>query len=153
MIIRTTTLAWIAIGALATITTSCKRENTTSGPARAETTQEAPAKSGQMLVEFETVKGRWLRPDGGYIIELMALLPENKLSAGYFNPNPINVGEAKIYSENGFTKVFVKLQDQNYQGSTYTLIYDKENDQLRGIYFQATMQQEYRIYFTRMPAQ
>jgi len=149
--LRNTAIITLAMTALAMTTTSCKKDNATSEPAKAETKTEAPTKNGQLLVEFEALKGKWLRPDGGYVIELKELLPDNKVTAAYFNPGPINVGEAKIYKENGFTKVFVKLQDRNYLGSTYTLIYDKDNDQLRGIYFQATMQQEYQIGFTRMP--
>ncbi len=143
----------LAAAALTITTTSCKKEATPKTPAKAATKTEAPTKGGQLQIEFETLKGKWLRPDGGYVIELKELLPDNKLTAAYFNPGPINVGEAKIYKENGFTKVFVKLQDQNYPGSTYTLIYDKDNDQLRGIYYQATYQQEYQVGFTRMPKQ
>ena len=104
-----------------------------------------------MLVEFEKLKGKWLRPDGGYVLELKRLLPQNELEAAYFNPNPIHVGKAKLSKERGFVKVFVELQDVNYPGSTYTLIYDVENDQLRGVYYQATQQQEYEIFFTRLP--
>ena len=104
-----------------------------------------------VLVEFEKLKGKWLRPDGGYVLEIKKLLPENTLEAAYFNPNPIHVGKARLYKERGFVKVFVELQDVNYPGSTYTLIYDKENDQLCGVYYQATQQQEYQIAFERMP--
>ncbi|MEI7903131.1 MAG: hypothetical protein WCK89_23070 [bacterium] len=103
-----------------------------------------------VLVEFEALKGKWLRPDGGYVLELKRLLPQNELEAAYFNPNPIHVGKARLTKERGFVKVFVELQDVNYPGSTYTLIYDKENDQLRGIYYQATQQQEFDIFFTRL---
>lgn len=111
----------------------------------------AAAKAEPVLVEFETLKGKWVRPDGGYVIEIRKLLPDNALEVGYFNPNPIHVGQAKLYKERGFTKVFVELQDVNYPGSTYTLIYDKENNLLRGTYYQATQQEEYQIYFERLP--
>ena len=104
-----------------------------------------------VLVEFEKLRGKWLRPDGGYVLEIKKLLPENALEAAYFNPNPIHVGKAKLYKERGFVKVFVELQDVNYPGSTYTLIYDGQNDQLRGVYYQATQQQEYQVAFERLP--
>jgi hypothetical protein len=110
----------------------------------------APA-TESVLVEFDKLKGKWLRPDGGYVLELKRLLPDNALEAAYFNPNPIHVGKAKLYKERGFVKVFVELQDVNYPGSTYTLIYDVENDQLRGVYYQATQQQEFEIAFERLP--
>ena len=113
-------------------------------------TAGAPA-AESVLVEFEKLKGKWVRPDGGYVLEIKKLLPGNALEVGYFNPNPIHVGQAKLFKERGFTKVFVELQDVNYPGSTYTLIYDKENDLLRGVYYQATQQEEYQIYFERLP--
>lgn len=104
-----------------------------------------------LLAEFDALKGKWVRPDGGYVIEVRKLLPGNALDVGYFNPNPIHVGQAKLFKERGFTKVFVELQDVNYPGSTYTLIYDKESDLLRGVYYQATQQEEYQITFERLP--
>ncbi len=111
----------------------------------------APLTVEPVLVEFEKLKGKWLRPDGGYVIEIKRLLPDNMLEAAYYNPNPIHVGKAKLYKERGFVKVFVELQDVNYPGSSYTLIYDAENDQLRGVYYQATQQQEFQIAFERLP--
>ena len=119
-------------------------------PAPAEAKESQPARES-LLVEFEKLKGKWLRPDGGYVLELKRLLPENALEAAYFNPSPIHVGKAKLFKERGFVKVFVELQDVNYPGSTYTLIYDTDNDLLRGVYYQATQQQEYQIEFERMP--
>jgi hypothetical protein len=110
----------------------------------------SPSAAQPVLVEFEKLKGKWLRPDGGYVLELKKLLSDNALEAAYYNPNPIHVGKARLYKERGFVKVFVELQDVNYPGSTYTLIYDAETDQLRGVYYQATQQQEYEIVFERM---
>jgi len=145
--IKTVTLITVAAAALTLTNAACRRE---SPPVQAEPSQ---TRSSQLSAEFETVRGKWLRPDGGYVLELKALLAENQLTAGYFNPGPIHVGEAKIYQENGFLKVFVKMQDKNYPGSTYTLIYDKESDRLRGIYFQAVQGVEYEVEFTRQAAE
>jgi hypothetical protein len=47
-------------------------------------------------------------------------------------------------------KVFVELRARNYPGSSYTLTYDREYDQLRGIYFQAVQQQSFNVSFVRM---
>jgi len=135
----------LVASALTLITTSCNKEGA------ADKAEPKKVASTQLIAEFETVKGKWLRPDGGYVIEIKELLADNQLTVGYFNPNPINIGESKIYKENSFIKVFVKMQDKNYPGSTYTLIYDKESDQLRGTYFQAVQGLEYQIGFTRMP--
>lgn len=47
--------------------------------------------------------------------------------------------------------MFVELRDVNYPDSTYSLIYDVANDQLRGIYYQALQQQKYEVAFERIP--
>ena len=45
--------------------------------------------------------------------------------------------------------MFVELRDVNYPGSTYTLVYQPENDQLAGIYYQAALQQQFDVFFER----
>lgn len=134
--------------AAACLAGGCGRPNRPSSAPAAEASQPA---TQSMAVAFDRLKGQWLRPDGGYVLEIRKLLPDNALEAAYFNPNPIRVGKARLYTENGFTKLFVELQDVNYPGSTYTLIYDAESDLLRGVYYQATHQQEYQIVFERLP--
>lgn len=95
----------------------------------------------------ERVIGRWLRTDGEYFIEITEVHDDGKLDAGYYNPYPINVAEAKVLPE---AEVFMKLEDENYPGSTYTLNYDPENDTLTGIYFHAGLQQEFEVVFYRL---
>jgi len=110
-----------------------------------QTATETKGKSG-----FEVLEGRWLRPDGGYIIQIRAIDGNGKIDAGYFNPRPINVSKAQATKESGKIKVFVELNDVGYPGSTYTLTYDPKEDVLRGIYYQAAMKQSFDVYFTRM---
>jgi hypothetical protein len=122
-----------------------------SGPAPAAK-PAAEAKAGESAAgEFEKLKGKWGRTDGDYAIELIKLQPDGALEAAYFNPGPIHVGKAKLYKERGFVKVFVELQDVNYPGSKYNLIYDADKDLLRGTYYQATQQVEYEVEFQRLP--
>lgn len=99
---------------------------------------------------FQKLVGRWVRPDGGYILQITAADASGKLDAGYFNPNPIHVARAEASGEGSMIKVLVELRDVNYPGSTYTLGYDSSADQLKGVYFQAVEQQQYEIYFARM---
>jgi hypothetical protein len=99
---------------------------------------------------FETLESRWLRPDGGYIIQIRSVDSSGKIDAGYFNPRPINVSKAQATRESGKIKVFIELRDTGYPGSTYTLAYDPKEDVLRGIYYQAAMKQSFDVYFTRM---
>jgi hypothetical protein len=43
------------------------------------------SKSGPTL-EFNKLIGRWLRPDGGYVIEIRNISSGGKMEAAYFNP-------------------------------------------------------------------
>ena len=100
--------------------------------------------------EFEKLKGRWERPDGGYVLEIRKVDADGKMEASYFNPSPINVSRALAYSESGQIKVFVELTGVNYQGSTYKLALDAKSDQLFGLYFQAKLGQTFDVTFARL---
>jgi len=99
---------------------------------------------------FEVLKGRWQRPDGGYILQIRTIDGGGKVDAGYFNPRPINVSRAEATEEGGKMKVFVELRDTGYPGSVYTLTYNPKEDVLVGVYFQAVVQQNFDVFFTRM---
>ena len=99
---------------------------------------------------FEQLKGKWVRPDGGYVIEIKDAGEDGKLTAAYFNPRSIHVEKAEAQQKEGRTEVFIELQDINYPGSTYRLVYNAEKDILEGVYFQAAEQQEFEIYFERV---
>ena len=99
---------------------------------------------------FQQLEGKWLRTDGGYVLEIRSVADNGQIEAGYFNPNPINVSRAEAKQEKDKVDVFVELQDVNYPGCTYTLRYDGENDVLDGIYYQAAIQQSFTVRFIRM---
>ena len=99
---------------------------------------------------FDSLKGHWLRPDGGYVIDIRDVDARGKLAAGYFNPRPINVSQAEASQEGDTTKVFIELRDVNYPGATYNLTYDPERDQLRGVYYQPAVRQSFDVFFIRM---
>jgi hypothetical protein len=100
-------------------------------------------------VDINKLVGRWLRPDGGYIIEIRSIGANGKLDAAYFNPNPINVSMAEASRRGDAVRVFVELKDVGYPGSSYTLTYDPERDLLAGIYFQAALNQTFDVMFVR----
>jgi hypothetical protein len=102
------------------------------------------------VAPFEQVKGRWLRLDGGYVLELRAIDASGAVDAAYLNPQPVSVAKAEVTLEGPTPKVFVELRAPNYPGSTYTLTYDAPRDQLRGVYFQAALQQRFDVEFVRM---
>jgi len=100
--------------------------------------------------DFQALMGRWQRTDGGYVIEIRSIAPDGKISAGYFNPRPINVENAQASMHKKQIKVEVKLRDVGYPGSAYTLIYVPEKDALLGSYFQAVSRQYFDVLFVRM---
>jgi uncharacterized protein (DUF2147 family) len=99
---------------------------------------------------FNSLKGRWQRPDGGYVIEIKEIDASGKMVAAYFNPRPINVSRAEASREGDATKIFIELRDVNYPGATYNLTYDPAIDQLRGVYYQPLLQQSFEVVFVRM---
>ena len=99
---------------------------------------------------FAALKGRWLRPDGGYVLEIRDVDAKGKMDAAYLNPRPINVGKAEATRQGAALKIFVELRAPGYPGSTYTLTYDPKSDQLTGVYFQAVMGQRFEVMFVRM---
>ena len=106
-----------------------------------------PRASGQP--DFSLLVGEWVRPDGGYIIRVRDIKPDGSVDAGYFNPNVINVAEANVSELKGLVKLFIKLDDAGYPGSTYTLYYYAEKDALAGFYYQAAIKQTFEVVFLR----
>jgi hypothetical protein len=99
---------------------------------------------------FDVLNGRWLRVDGGYVLEIRAVDSSGKIDAVYLNPKPITIAKAEATRDGSTVKVFVELRAPNYPGSTYTLTYDPTRDQLAGNYFQAALQQRFDVVFVRM---
>ena len=100
--------------------------------------------------DFQAVKGRWLRPDGGYVLEIRSVDSNGAIDAAYFNPNPIHIGKAEAARADASVTVAVELRAPNYPGSTYKLTYDPRTDVLRGNYFQAVERQNFDVVFVRM---
>lgn len=108
------------------------------------------ATSREVNPRLTFLKGRWRRPDGGYVIDVRDVDSTGKMDAAYFNPKPINVSKAEATREGSATKVFIELRDAGYPGCTYTLTYDPQTDQLKGVYFQASIQQNFEVIFFRI---
>ena len=102
--------------------------------------------------DFKVLIGDWVRPDGGYIVRVRDVNPAGSVDAGYFNPNKINVAEANVSLWKGLVKLFIKLQDKGYPGSTYALYYYAKKDALAGFYYQAKMEQTFEVVFVRKPS-
>ena len=108
-----------------------------------------PISTEKKRADFDLLIGRWVRPDGGYVIEVTKIHPDGKVDAAYFNPKPIHVSRSNVSEEGGIMQLFIELQGQGYPGSTYTLKYNSEHDVLVGIYFQAVIKQSFEVVFQR----
>jgi len=98
---------------------------------------------------LQRLAGRWVRIDGGYVLEIRGVAAGGKVDAAYFNPRPIHVAKAEASQDGGAVKLFIELRDVNYPGSTYNLRYDPGRDVLEGAYFQAMQQETYDVSFVR----
>ena len=111
--------------------------------AAADTPQSAEKIDEQRLL------GHWLRPDGGYVLELKEIGKDGTLKAAYFNPRPINVAKAVLSRKDRSLTIFIELRDINYPGSKYNLQYDPKTDRLVGTYFQAIQGATYDVEFMK----
>ena len=113
----------------------------------AEVKAEAPM--SQSEAAFGALPGRWVRPDGGYVISIKSVDASGRIDASYANPNPLPFARAEATRDGKALKLFFELRAGGYNGSTYTLSYDPVNYLLKGVYFQAVMQQKFDVYFVR----
>jgi hypothetical protein len=120
-----------------------------SEPVAGSASRDRTQATAVQKASFQALLGKWIRPDGGYIISVQSVDPDGRVDAGYFNPRPINVSRAQASLEGQTVKLFIELQAAGYPGSTYELVYDPGNDILVGVYFQAAMQQRFEVMFVR----
>jgi hypothetical protein len=106
------------------------------------------AESGESP-DFSVLVGEWVRIDGDYTIHVRDVKTDGSASVNYFNPGSINVSQSYAFVQKDLVKLFVKLQDKGYPGSTYTLYYYAEKDALAGFYYQAVIGQTYKVVFYR----
>ena len=101
------------------------------------------------VINPDRLAGRWIRPDGGYILDIKGIEKDGKVKAAYFNPRAVNVFKARVQYKEGVPSLFVELRDINYPGSKYNLRYDSFTDRLKGKYFQAVEKRTFDVEFVR----
>ena len=116
-------------------------------PAQAE--EPAASSISGPQAAFAKLPGRWVRPDGGYVISIKSADADGKLDASYANPNPLLFYTATASGDGGTLKLFFELWAGGYSGSTYTLNYDAASDRLKGTYYQAVAKQTFEVVFVR----
>lgn len=121
-----------------------------SEPPSADSKTPAPAAAKDAKPDSRVLKGKWLRTDGNYVIDIKQIAPSGRIDAAYLNPNPIHVSKAELAKDNAALKIFLELQDTGYPGCTYDLTFDPKTGQLQGKYFQAAQQQTYDVNFQRI---
>lgn len=133
----------VAVGALA-LASGCARREAENSSSAAATAPAAKQTESTRLV------GEWLRPDGGYVLDIRGTSTDGKLDVGYFNPNPIHVSQATWQRSEGLgLEVFVELRDTGYPGATYRLQYRAADDKLAGAYTQPAVGQTFDVEFVR----
>jgi hypothetical protein len=105
--------------------------------------------SAQEAPGFGMLKGRWVRTDGGYVIEIRGVDAGGRIQAAYYNPKPITVSRAEATRLGAAVAVLIELRAPGYPGSTYTLVHDPKSDQLQGIYHHAGLQENFDVVFVR----
>ena len=99
--------------------------------------------------DYGVLAGRWVRPDGGYVISIKSVDVGGKLDASYANPHSLPFSRAEATRDGIEIRLFFELRSGGYNGSTYTLIYDATSDQLKGVYYQAVARQKFEVVFDR----
>jgi len=107
------------------------------------------AQSKSAAAGVERLIGRWVRPDGGYVLDIRRAQQDGRLEVAYLNPRPIKVARAEWRREEGRLLVSVELRDVNYPGSTYNLRYLPDGDRLVGDYYQAVQKRTFDVEFVR----
>lgn len=120
-----------------------------SGTLSSAIAEDSVSSKSDAVKDKQVFMGRWIRPDGGYVLEFHEGQTEGRLNAAYYNPKPINVARAEFTLDNDIFSIFVELRDFNYPGSSYRLNYDPKTDCLIGTYFQAVDKITYNVMFIR----
>ncbi len=105
--------------------------------------------SNRKSADKNLLAGDWVRTDAGYLIKIININVDGTLEAQYFNPKPINVGNANWEESHGNLTITVELRDVNYPGSKYTLHYLPDRDVLAGDYYQAVQGLNFYVEFIR----
>lgn len=156
MLHRVRGISWMALAVAAWLLagSGCQRSDSpaAAGGVPAEVGKDAVvAAPAEPAAAFEKIRGRWLRPDGGYVLAIESIDADGRAEAHYFNPRPIRVAWARAHDRAGKVGIEVELRDVNYPGCLYKLEYVPGNDRLVGTYFQAQMQETHEVFFLRQP--
>ena len=98
-------------------------------------------------LDYENLIGEWVRPDGGYVLDIKSIDSGGNIKMTYLNPKPINVSKAQANLKSGKIEFYIELRDKNYPGNYYTLTFDTESNRLVGVYHHLGLNQNFDVYF------
>lgn len=107
------------------------------------------ASPGAGASDLGVLLGRWVRPDGGYVIDIRAVDANGKLDASYANPRPLPFSQAEVVRDGSTIGLYFELRAGGYDGSNYALVYDPAGDRLVGVYTQVVAKQKFDVRFER----
>ncbi len=99
--------------------------------------------------DYGPLIGQWVRPDGGYILDIKSISTDGEIEMAYLNPQPINVSKAQANTNAGKIELFIELRDKGYPGSYYTLTFDSQTNRLVGVYHHLVLNKKFDINFVR----
>lgn len=129
--------------------TSARAKPTAARDSKAAPAEPAKTSSSPAPEAVRKALGKWLRSDGGYVLELRKAEMSGVVEAAYFNPKSIHVSRAIWMQGGAGLQIMVELNDVGYPGATYVLTYDAQSDRLAGQYNQPAMGQTFDIDFIR----
>ena len=120
-------------------------------PATSRCPRLPPRRQIQSESAFGALPGRWVRPDGGYVINIKSVDASGKLDAAYANPNPLPFARAEaghgMARPSSFSSRFVPAATTDRPTPLPTT---RRADVLKGVYYQAVAQQKFDVFFTRV---
>ena len=99
-------------------------------PALAQVPKPSAAAQATSPADINVLKGAWVRPDGGYVIQIKGVGADGTLDAMYFNPSPLPFAVARAGQDGAILRVSLELRAGGYGGSTYELAYDPATDRV-----------------------
>jgi hypothetical protein len=137
------------VACLAALALTSNFAGTASAQSAAPTAAGKATPSAPATVGFDTLKGTWVRPDGGYRIAIGSVGADGRIEATYYNPSQLPFAKAQASMNGAQLRASFELRAGGYDGSTYDLTYDPASDRLSGVYFQAVIKQKFDVYFVR----
>lgn len=96
------------------------------------------------------LKGIWERTDAAGELKISEILPNGALRCTFTNPKSITIEKAVWSNTSDVLRIHILFREDSYPGSSFSLNYIAEKDQLLGTYFDALTNESYAVSFKRV---